>query len=67
VPLEEARALEGTGQCHLLDGNLSLAAGLLQEALCIYQHIGAPAARPLQQTLASIPATKESLPASTQK
>jgi len=53
VPLEEARALEGLGQSHLQDGNLSQAAAHLQQALAIYQRIGAPAARRIQESLQS--------------
>jgi DNA-binding SARP family transcriptional activator/tetratricopeptide (TPR) repeat protein len=51
VPLEEARALEGIGQAHLRDGNRSDGEALLRQALAIYQHIGAPAAQRVQQTL----------------
>jgi len=48
---EEARALEGLGRSHLQDGNLGEAAGHLQQAVTIYQRIGAPAARRVQKTL----------------
>ena len=48
---EEARALEGLGHSHLQDGNPGQAAVHLQQALTIYQRIGAPAARRVQQTL----------------
>ena len=48
---EEARALEGLGQSHLQDGNPGRAAAHLQQALTIYQRIGAPATRRMQQTL----------------
>jgi tetratricopeptide (TPR) repeat protein len=48
---EEARALEGLGQSHLREGNPGQAAAHLQQALTIYQHIGAPAARRVQQNL----------------
>jgi tetratricopeptide (TPR) repeat protein/transcriptional regulator with XRE-family HTH domain len=48
---EEARALEGLGHSHLQNGNPSQAAAHLQQALTIYQRIGAPAARRVQQTL----------------
>lgn len=47
----EPRALEGIGQCHLRDGNLGEGAAPLRQALAIYQRIGAPAARRLQETL----------------
>ena len=49
--LEEARALEGLGQSHLQDGNPGQAAAHLRQALTIYQRIGAPAARRVQETL----------------
>ena len=49
---EEAHALEGIGNCHLQNGNSSQATAHLQQALTIYQRIGAPpAARRVQQTL----------------
>jgi tetratricopeptide (TPR) repeat protein/transcriptional regulator with XRE-family HTH domain len=48
---EEARALEGLGHSHLEDGDLSQAAAYLRQALTIYQRIGVPAGRRVQQTL----------------
>ena len=51
APLEEARALEGLGHCLLRDGNPGGAAGRWQQALTIYQRIGAPDARRVQETL----------------
>jgi tetratricopeptide (TPR) repeat protein len=48
---EEARALEGIGNGHLREGNLSQAAAHLQQALTIYQHIGAPGAKRIAETL----------------
>jgi len=48
---EEARALEGLGHSHLQDGHPGQAAAHLQQALTIYQRIGAPAARRVQQTI----------------
>jgi len=48
---EEARALEGIGHSHLQEGNPGQAAAPLQQAQTIYQRIGAPAARRVQQTL----------------
>jgi tetratricopeptide (TPR) repeat protein len=48
---EEARALEGLGQAHLHDGSADQAAGPLREALTIYQRIGAPAARRVQEII----------------
>ena len=50
-PLEEARALEGIGRSHLRDGHPSQAAAFLRQALAIYQRIGTPAARRVQETL----------------
>ena len=51
APLEEARALEGLGHTQLQDANPGQAAAHLRQALAIYQHIGAPAAQRVQQTL----------------
>ena len=51
TPLEEARALEGTGHSHLRDGHPAQAAAPLRDALAIYQRIAAPAARRVQETL----------------
>ena len=51
MPLEEARALEGIGRSHLQDGNRGQAAAHLRQALTIYQRIGAPRARQVQETL----------------
>jgi len=51
VPLEEARALEGIGQAHLKDGNPGEATAYLRQAFTIYQRIGAPSARRVQETL----------------
>ena len=51
APLEEARALEGLGQTHLQDGSHDKGLGLLHQAQTIYQRIGAPAARRVQETL----------------
>jgi tetratricopeptide (TPR) repeat protein/transcriptional regulator with XRE-family HTH domain len=53
APLEEARALEGTGRSHLQDGHHDQAIAFLREALAIYQRIRAPAARRVNDTLAS--------------
>ena len=44
-------ALEGIGTSHLHDGNPGQAVPYLQQALAIYQRIGAPAARRVQQTI----------------
>jgi hypothetical protein len=51
APLEEARALEGIGRAHLHDHNHGVGLDSLQQALTIYQHIGAPRARRVQETL----------------
>jgi tetratricopeptide (TPR) repeat protein/transcriptional regulator with XRE-family HTH domain len=51
VPLQEARALEGIGR-GLLRQDSADAAAYLRQALKIYQNIGAPAARRVQDTLA---------------
>ena len=48
---EEARALDGIGQAYIQDGNLSEGTAHLRLALTIYQRIGAPAARRVQETL----------------
>ena len=50
--MEEARALEGTGRAHLQDGDTREGTACLEQALAIYQRIGAPDARRVQQTLA---------------
>jgi tetratricopeptide (TPR) repeat protein/transcriptional regulator with XRE-family HTH domain len=50
APLEEARALEGIGQS-LLHRSPAEAAAHLRHALAIYQRIGAPGARRVQDTL----------------
>jgi tetratricopeptide (TPR) repeat protein/transcriptional regulator with XRE-family HTH domain len=51
APRHEARALEGLGHCHLQDGNPGDGVACLQQALMIYQRIGAPDARRVQETL----------------
>ena len=51
LPLEEARALEGIGRSHIRDGNRNEGIECLNQALCIYQRIGAPAARRVQETV----------------
>ena len=48
VPLEEARALEGIGRCHLQNGQPDQAGPILQEALAIYQRIQSPFAQRVQ-------------------
>jgi tetratricopeptide (TPR) repeat protein/transcriptional regulator with XRE-family HTH domain len=54
TPAEEARALEGIGHSHLRDGHTSEATTSLDQALAIYQHIAAPAARRVQETLTQL-------------
>ena len=49
VPLEEARALEGIGHSHQQDGNSAEAANYLRQALTIYQRIGTPDARRIEE------------------
>jgi Tfp pilus assembly protein PilF len=51
APLEEARALEGLGLCHLQEGHTREGRAHLQQALTIYQRIGAPGAWRVQQDL----------------
>jgi tetratricopeptide (TPR) repeat protein len=48
---EEARALEGLGRAHIQDGNHDKGVECLRQALTIYQHIGAPAAQRVRETL----------------
>jgi len=66
VPLEEARALEGLAQSHLQDGHTAEGAPYLRQALTIYQRIGTPDARRIQQAFRHddlIPITPEAEPA----
>jgi len=49
--LEQARALEGLGLCHTLEGNPREGRTMLLQALAIYQRIGSPRARELQEEL----------------
>ena len=51
LPLEQARALEGIGHSYLKEGATDQSAGFLQKALVIYQRIGAPDARHVEETL----------------
>lgn len=51
APLEEARALDGIGHSHLRDGHPGEAAASLEQALAIYQRIGSPDVRRVQETL----------------
>ena len=52
VPLEEARALEGIGHCHMQNDDPGNGAAYLRQALAIYQRIAAPSTRRLQEILA---------------
>ncbi len=49
--LQQARALEGLGLCHSLEGNRSEAHKILSQALAVYQRIGSPRARELVHEL----------------
>jgi tetratricopeptide (TPR) repeat protein/transcriptional regulator with XRE-family HTH domain len=49
--LEEARALEGLGRSYLQNGDRDQAAAHLQQALGIYERLGVPGARRVQQTV----------------
>jgi tetratricopeptide (TPR) repeat protein/transcriptional regulator with XRE-family HTH domain len=62
---EEARAREGLGHSHLQDGHPGQAGAQLQQALMIYQRIGAPAARRVQQAIQDHKLTVTTAPAST--
>ena len=50
-PWKKPAPLEGLGQTHLQDGSRDKGLGLLHQAHTIYQRIGAPAARRVQETL----------------
>jgi tetratricopeptide (TPR) repeat protein len=54
-PLEEARAIEGVGQCMFEAGALSDALVNLRDAHAIYQRIGTPDARRLESILDQYP------------
>jgi Tfp pilus assembly protein PilF len=49
--VEQARALEGIGRCHLRQEQPGPAASRLREALAIYQRIGSPRAQDVETTL----------------
>ncbi len=49
--LEQARALEGLGLCHTLEGNRSEGHKILRQALAVYRRIGSPRASELEQEL----------------
>jgi hypothetical protein len=48
---EQARALEGIGNIHRHEGNSGQAAAPLRQALAMYQRIGAPGAKRIEETL----------------
>ena len=60
APLEQARALEGTGRSHLHDGHAREGTACLEQALAIYQRIGALDARRVQETLTDHHAGRDS-------
>lgn len=51
APLEEARALEGIGRCHLHSGNLIEGESLLRQALHIYRSLNSPHIHRIELTL----------------
>lgn len=53
MPIEEALALEGTGNSYLNEGKPAQASSYLRQALAIYQRIGVPDAERVRQTLLS--------------
>jgi tetratricopeptide (TPR) repeat protein/transcriptional regulator with XRE-family HTH domain len=53
---EQARALEGIGLCHASEGSPGQAGASLGQALAIYQRIGSPRGREVEQALRALPA-----------
>jgi len=51
IPLEEARAMEGSGYCHLREGRPREGIACLRQALAIYQRLCAPEAVRVQEDL----------------
>jgi len=51
APVEQARALEGTGRCHHQEGNPGQGSADLRQALAIYRRIGAPEAQRVEAIL----------------
>jgi tetratricopeptide (TPR) repeat protein/transcriptional regulator with XRE-family HTH domain len=51
APIEQARAREGIGRCHLRQGQPELAGEPLRQALAIYRRTGSPRAGQVEQTL----------------
>jgi tetratricopeptide (TPR) repeat protein len=51
TPVEEARALEGIGRCHIEEGSPSQGAAHIRQALAIYRRLGAPEAQRAETTL----------------
>lgn len=56
VPLEEARALDGSARCRLRTGDRETAIENLRQALAIYQRLGVLEAQPAADLLASLEA-----------
>ncbi|MFE4960978.1 ATP-binding protein [Streptomyces sp. NPDC056653] len=56
VPLEEARALDGSARCQLRTGDRETAIENLRQALAIYQRLGVLEAQPAADLLASLAA-----------
>jgi hypothetical protein len=54
-PLEEARALEGIGNCHLREGRVADGDARLRQALAIYLRISSPHAKRIKATLGGHP------------
>ena len=54
APVLKARALEGIGRSHIREGNPGQGKMHLQQALAIYQRIGAPEAQRVETTLPTI-------------
>ena len=53
---EQARALEGLSRCRTLEGNPREGHEILRQAVAVYQRIGSPRARELEQELREPPA-----------
>jgi len=49
--LEEARAVEGIGRCHLRNNRPDKASAMLREARAIYVRLGSPAAEQIAELL----------------
>ena len=51
IPLEQARALEGIGVCHLQQGQTGEGGAYLRRALALYRRMGSPDARRVQTSM----------------